>query len=330
MQFSTRAALAMVLFPLISPTVAFIPRHNTPTANPAFGTTTRHKLTVNNMSSIHHPHTNPIFRTLEKVKTQHGNDSKSSLFDLEIEKTFNTIMSGGVAIVPSNVGYTLIAKPGKLTAARINELKANPKGKLLGMFGDYDAYQKVFGLEAPSSLTDQSNKDLCLSFVGALSPSSSRNDNEMNTDLRSLLLESGALSITTNKSAMWLNAGPVVDRLLAKMKQQGDIGLLLCTSCNVANDPSPKSESFDIEILDTQIKSRVNYITDIPHWSVPELDGDGSWLSAPVFDFDEGIFLRDGKDLCRAKSLLIQSNIPVKDLSEVTFARNIINRISCI
>ena len=104
---------------------------------------------------------------------------------------------------------------------------------------------------------------------------------------------------STCNRAHWINLGPLIDYLVTRAHEE--LGtFLIGTSGNRSGCGNPTSKTFTLDAVDAWIRSGVDYQVDIPHWSVPDFDEKGRWLSAPMLDTDELTFCRPGKHMKKA------------------------------
>ena len=96
----------------------------------------------------------------------------------------------------------------------------------------------------------------------------------------------------------WINIGPIFDTLVERVEEKYEgKRLVLITSGNISGRGNPASSTFSIDAVDDELLDRVDMTIDIPHWSDPELDDNGRWYSAPMFDMDSCTFRRVGKHM---------------------------------
>ncbi len=106
-------------------------------------------------------------------------------------------------------------------------------------------------------------------------------------------------------SPQWINGGPICDTLVERVEEKYEgKRLVLVTSGNMSGRGNPASCTFSIDAIDVELLDRVDVVIDIPHWSDPELDENGRWYSAPMFDMDTVSFRRVGKHMDIAKIIL--------------------------
>ena len=105
--------------------------------------------------------------------------------------------------------------------------------------------------------------------------------------------------------AQWINSGPIFDTIIEKVEAKYEgTRYILASSGNLSGNGNPKSSTFSIDAIDDDILARVDMVVDTPHWSDPELDENGRWYSAPMFDMDSCAFRRVGKNMETASVVL--------------------------
>eukprot|EP00985_Skeletonema_marinoi_P005745 scaffold2493_cov219-Skeletonema_marinoi.AAC.2 len=108
----------------------------------------------------------------------------------------------------------------------------------------------------------------------------------------------------SDEVAMWINSGPVFDTIIEKVEAKYEgTRYILVSSGNLSGNGNPKSSTFSIDAIDDEILARVDMVVDTPHWSDPELDENGRWYSAPMFDMDSCAFRRVGKNMETASAI---------------------------
>lgn len=91
----------------------------------------------------------------------------------------------------------------------------------------------------------------------------------------------------------------MADHLAARAFEELDT-FLLGTSANRSGCGNPTAKTFTIDAVDPLIRSGVDYQVKIPHWSTPDFDEEGRWLSAPMLDTEEFTFRRPGRRMKKA------------------------------
>lgn len=92
---------------------------------------------------------------------------------------------------------------------------------------------------------------------------------------------------------IWLECGPVIEYLATRLWSEYD-RIIVASSCNKAGDGNPQSDYFDLSFLDPKVRASVDFEISIPHWGNPEVDENGRWLSAPIWDMENERFIRKG------------------------------------
>lgn len=92
--------------------------------------------------------------------------------------------------------------------------------------------------------------------------------------------------------------------------------VIIGASANLSGNGNPKCNIFCLDAVDEEIRTRVDMVIDIPHWSDPDLDDEGRWYSAPMFDIDTGAFRRLGKNMEEVNIIVSLFNKMDKDGSK--------------
>lgn len=200
---------------------------------------------------------------------------------------------GGVAICPTTVGYTLVTAR---NAAKMKSIKGRPDGKPCGVLGTPGIYRAVFGSDPPLE-----RDPFVARTVGYLGHPRGLAGGEGPARRR---LPDDAVG-RDGEVGVWLELGPVVDYLATRLwSESGDV--LVATSCNAAGEGNPRSEAYGLSHVDPRVRSAVDFEITIPHWERPEVDDDGRWLSAPIWDLERKAFVREGRNQGAIASLLLE------------------------
>lgn len=204
-----------------------------------------------------------------------------SFFCDQLLEAHAVLRNRGVVICPTNVGYTLITTR---NVPKMKSLKGRPDGKPCGIVGTSDIYKATFGDEPPLKSGQH--------IVGYLGkPILSRKE-----------LPEGCIG-PKGEFGIWTQCGPVGD-YLAKRCWIESREYLVGTSCNMAGEGNPQSEQYCLSYIDSSIRSKVDFEISIPHWETPDVDKNGRWLSAPIWDIEHKKFLRIGRNQKAVESLL--------------------------
>lgn len=127
----------------------------------------------------------------------------------DARRAFDVLKSGGIAILPNDVGYSLIG--GSAAALkRIFETKGRTPVKLNAMLGNHDIHREVHRLDAAQA---EIVRAVTIDFdlpLGVIAPA--RRDHTL---LRGLAPESWAASSREDTVCMLLNAGPFHEAICA-------------------------------------------------------------------------------------------------------------------
>lgn len=220
-------------------------------------------------------------------------------YSSQIDEAFEALKLGGAVLVPSALGWTLVAMETPGGARALDTLKGRPDGKPLGMCGLEEAFKETFGGKTPPPLRDLKRtstycSDVCISFVS---------HKLVSDETRARFGRSNAVG-PQGEIAFWFNAGPFCNKLAQLVWDEFDGRCLLGTSANITGEGNPKCETYDLNAVDKSIRDGVGFILDIPHYTVPQLDENGRWLSAPMFDMDTLTFRRKGKHMKKVETIL--------------------------
>lgn len=207
-----------------------------------------------------------------------------------LDRAFDTMKAGGTCIVPTNVGYTIFAMDGAQQADRLDEVKGRASGKPFGICGTDRVFEHIFGY-APPELKDD---DLMLSFMGKP---------EMAQAVRRQLEACRTIG-PAGEVAVWINGGYVMTYLADRAIDELGKRILIASSCNDSGEGNPTAKAFSLDALSPAVRSSVDFEIDLPHWSKPEFDNEGRWLSAPIFDLEEHRFFRRGKHMRQAEMVV--------------------------
>ncbi len=205
----------------------------------------------------------------------------------------------GVVICPTTVGYTLITTR---NALKMNSLKGRPDGKPCGILGTPEIYKSYFG-EDPPLKSDQFEKHI-LGHLGR--------------PVLEYALPKDAIG-PKGEVGIWLECGPAIDYLASKFWSEFE-EVIVATSCNMAGEGNPKSDKYGLEHIHSSVRTKVDFEISIPHWEAPDLDQEGRWLSAPIWDLEEKVFLRVGRNQKAVEGLLDEqrhSKGIVEDIPEI-------------
>lgn len=222
------------------------------------------------------------------LMTQPKEVSCKSLYSFyeELMKTYNTLATGDVLILPTAVGFTLVST--ELGVEGIYESKGRPYGKPCGIMGTTSIYRTIFGTNPPTGLPS----NICAAFFS---------DHKMQDNNKKFKIPDECIG---NKSTVgvWVNLGPINEYLATRWwNERGEF--LIGSSCNKSGEGNPKGKKFDVSYLDPDIRSNCHQV-NIPHFGTPQLSkADGSWLSATILDLNKGTVIREGRDFAKVKSL---------------------------
>lgn len=214
-------------------------------------------------------------------------------YSSEVEKAFDVLKDGGTVLVPTALGWTLCAMETPEGALALNAIKHRPDSKPLGLVGTEEAFKAAFGGKSPPVLAEFCY-DVCIAFVSQ----------ELVSDENRLRFGKSCAVGPKGEIAFWLNCGPYYNKLAQLVDEEFDGRCLLGTSGNTTGNGNPKGETFDLNAVEIGIRDAVDYIMDIPHYSSPELDEFGRWLSAPMFDMDTLMFRRKGKHMKKVETIM--------------------------
>jgi len=211
-----------------------------------------------------------------------------------VDAAFDVLCKGGTVLCPTIVGYSLFALDGKEGAAKLDKVKGR-ENKPYGVVGSEATFSRLFsGRKAPLMKNDFCS-DMFLSFVSS---------DSVSNEARDQLRISRAVG-PSDEVAMWINSGPIFDTIIEKVEAKYEgTRYILVSSGNLSGNGNPKSSTFSIDAIDDDILARVDMVVDTPHWSDPELDENGRWYSAPMFDMDSCAFRRVGKNMETASVVL--------------------------
>ena len=201
----------------------------------------------------------------------------------QLLEAHTVLRNRGVVICPTTVGYTLITTR---NASKMKSLKGRPDGKPNGILGTPEIYRDVFGADPPLP-SDQFAKHILGHLGQPLGP------NRLPKDAIGPQGEVG----------IWTECGPIVDYLARRIWSESR-EVITATSCNMAGDGNPRSDRYGLSQIPESIRAAVDFEISIPHWETPDLDEDGRWLSAPIWDLNKKEFLRTGRDQKAVESLL--------------------------
>ena len=220
-------------------------------------------------------------------------------------EAYDILSEGGVLMVPTTVGYTLItANDG---TKKMKLMKGRPESKPCGILGTRDVFRSIFCMEPPIKCSH--SEKYVLGHIGKPAASSSYTD-----------VPKDAIG-PAGEVGVWLENGPIVDYLANRLwSESGDVSdepftcasvdgkpltllhsnalqqVIIATSCNMAGEGNPKSDKYNPEFVDSRLRSKVDHAIDIPHWEVPRLDEEGRWPSATIWEIGTGNFVRKGRD----------------------------------
>jgi len=225
-----------------------------------------------------------------------------------LERAFDTLKAGGTCIVPNSVGYAIFALDGKQQADKLDAVKGRHSTKPFGICGNERVFRKIFGVAPPVMKNDYCS-DLCLSFVAKpdMDHCGRGRPSPMADSLRQQLEACRAMG-PAGEVAVWINCGYVNDYLADRALDELDGRFLIATSSNIAGEGNPTAKKFSLDALDPAILAAVDFAIDVPHWSEPQLDEKGMWLSAPIFNMNTHRFIRSGKNMVRAEMLVSAFN----------------------
>jgi len=217
----------------------------------------------------------------------------------QINEAFEALKLGCAVLAPSALGWTIVAMETPGGARAIDTLKGRPDGKPLGIIGLEEGFKEAFGGKTPPPLcglkrTSTYCSDVCISFVS---------HKLVSDDTRSRFGRSNAVG-PQGEIAFWFNAGPFCNKLAQLVWDEFNGRCLVATSANISGEGNPKCETYDLKAVDKSIRDGAGFILNVPHYTVPELDDDGRWLSAPMFDMDTLTFRRKGKHMKKVETVL--------------------------
>ena len=213
----------------------------------------------------------------------------TSICDKLLE-AYKELSNGRVLISPTPVGYTLITT--EAGAKKMKSIKGRPSAQPCGLLGNNDIYKATFNMEPP--LEPSINKRYILGHMGK--PKS----------LPSFIPEDAVGA--NGEVGIWLENGLVVDFLAAKLWSESR-DVIIASSCNMAGEGNPKSDHYDLSFVHPNLRNDVQLEIGIPHWGKPQLDADGRWLSAPIWEIGTDNFLRVGRDFDAVSKLVRQNKV---------------------
>lgn len=240
-----------------------------------------------------------------------------------LNKAYETIVRGGVALLPTTVGYTLtLTQDGIPSAERV---KQRPT-KTFGVLGSPEVFKAVHGPVRISTqdfqrmLEQDLPDDLCLAFLRICDGAGGA------VKVPERCLDAGGGRTTVS---IWMNLGFPTELLgLRLLRERGE--LLLGTSANISGEGNPTSPppeqapgaspavkavraEYSLASVTRQIVEECDLVVPvatgdglvasnaIKHWTTPDMDSENRWLSAPIFDLDSRSFHREGRmqEQCR-------------------------------
>ena len=200
----------------------------------------------------------------------------------------------GVVICPTTVGYTLVTTR---NAAKMKSIKGRPDDKPCGILGIDEIYKATFGTDPPLKRNRFVNRHI----VGYLGKPRGVGKVESCTKH----LPKDAIDPKSGRVGIWLECGPVVD-YLAKRFWSESREIIVATSCNMAGEGNPRSNHYDLSYIDSSVRSKADFEVSLPHWESPDLDENGRWLSAPIWNLEKEVFIREGRNQKAVESMLLE------------------------
>jgi hypothetical protein len=209
-----------------------------------------------------------------------------SEYDHALEMAYRSIMRHGTVILPTHVGYTVVALLSEDTSHDLDFITGISHEMSYNIIGSESTYRLIFDSEPPNiDSFGQLKDDLSISFVR-------RYSRNICPDLLQRLNDGNAIS-SNGECTFAINLGPVCEYMLQRFQSEDSDQILIGAHCVV----KPKTKTYTLDAIDPEVKSKVDFILDIPHWSKPQFDDMDRWLSSPVFDLEELRFRILGKNM---------------------------------
>lgn len=209
-----------------------------------------------------------------------------SEYEQELEMAYRTILQSGTVILPTNIGYTMVTLLSKETSNNLNSIRGTSHDMTHTLIGSESTYRLIFDCEPPNmSSFGQITDDLSISFVR-------RHSRNICPDFLRRLQDGNVIN-SVGECTFAMNLGPVCGYLFQRFQSDDNDQILIGVHC----DAKPKAKTYTLDAVHPELKSKVDFILDIPHWSKPQFDDMGRWLSSPVFDLEELRFCRLGKNM---------------------------------
>ena len=229
--------------------------------------------------------TNALNSYLSLKKDAKMDEESIAFFCDQLLEAYAVLRNRGVVICPTTVGYTLITTR---NVSKMKSLKGRPDRKPCGIVGTTDIFKATFGDEPPLK-SDRVGKHIVGHMGKPLLPREE--------------LPEGCIG-PNGEFGIWTECGPVGDYLATRCWIESK-EYLVGTSCNMAGQGNPQSEQYGLSYIDSSIRSKVDFEISIPHWETPDIDKNGRWLSAPIWDLEKKEFLRQGRNQEAVESLLM-------------------------
>jgi Ca2+-binding EF-hand superfamily protein len=209
-----------------------------------------------------------------------------SEYERELEMAYLVILRHGIVIVPTNIGYTMLTLLSKETIQKLDSITNTSRDMTYNLTGSESIFKQIFDSEPPNMDSfGQLKDDLSISFVR-------RYSRNICPILLKRLQEGSAINLN-GECTFVLNLGPICEYMFQRFQSDDKDHILIGANC-VAK---PDTQTYTLDAIDPVLKSNVDFILDIPHWSKPQFDDMGRWLSSPVFDLEELRFRRAGKNM---------------------------------
>lgn len=225
-----------------------------------------------------------------------GEDAIFSFCDKMLE-AYSVLHAGGILISPTPVGYTLITN--KVGVKQMKSMKGRLDDKPCAIFGVNEIYKATFGSDPPLKCKISERYNL-----GHMGRPNVLSETQARDDIVPAFVPEDAIG-PKGEVGIWLQNGPVVDYLATRLWSECR-DVVLATSCNFAGEGNPRSPEYALSHLDERLRMTADLEIDIPHWEEPDLDPDGRWLSAPIWEIGTNNFFCQGRDQ-DAVSILLQS-----------------------
>lgn len=194
-------------------------------------------------------------------------------YSQEVRKTFECIDSGGIALVPLDVGYALLFT-NPLCVEKIYEVKKRSKEKPLVCLGDEKTLQDILVNFDKASFYYKLGYPLGL--IGKFKKNPSSN---------SLCTKNGKISI-------FVNMGEFADELIKFSRGRGKI--VFGSSANI----SGAGNHFEFKDVEKEIINKVDYVYDARKTRFFGFHSDGRGMSSTMIDIEDDKISRQGL-LCK-------------------------------